>query len=404
MYAERAAMTTLPLTGYRVLELAHLIAGPACGMYLADMGADVVKIEQPGGGDASRTAYGTHLGAESAVFLTVNRNKRSIALDLARPDGLAAFDRLVARADVVLEAYRGGVAERLGIDWPRLARINPRLVYCSLSAFGPDGPWRDKPGVDMLVQAMGGLMAVMGEPDGPPVLCGAPVLDTVGALMAGQGILTALLHRERTGEGQRVDVSLLAGTLLAHAARLSIFLATGEEPGRWGSGHPYIVPFQAFEASDGWVYVAVWLDRLWAPFCDAIGDPSLARDPRFATRVDRVQRRVELTAELAPVFRTRTVAEWMARLEAHDVLCAPVNRYADLPRDPQIAASRLIVEQEHPRAGRFRTLDTPIRFDRTPGGIRTPAPGLGEHTDVVLGEAGLTVDEIAGLRKSGAIQ
>jgi crotonobetainyl-CoA:carnitine CoA-transferase CaiB-like acyl-CoA transferase len=404
MYAERAAMTTLPLTGYRVLELAHLIAGPACGMYLADMGADVVKIEQPGGGDASRTAYGTHLGAESAVFLTVNRNKRSIALDLARPNGLAAFDRLVARADVVLEAYRGGVAERLGIDWPRLARINPRLVYCSLSAFGPDGPWRDKPGVDMLVQAMGGLMAVMGEPDGPPVLCGAPVLDTVGALMAGQGILTALLHRERIGEGQRVDVSLLAGTLLAHAARLSIFLATGEEPGRWGSGHPYIVPFQAFEASDGWVYVAVWLDRLWAPFCDAIENPSLARDPRFATRVDRVQRRAQLTAELAPVFRTRTVAEWMARLEAHDVLCAPVNRYADLPRDPQIAASRLIVEQEHPRAGRFRTLDTPIRFDRTPGGIRTPAPGLGEHTDVVLGEAGLTVDEIAGLRKSGAIQ
>ena len=404
MYAERGAMTTLPLTGYRVLELAHLIAGPACGMYLADMGADVVKIEQPGGGDASRTAYGAHLGTESAVFLTVNRNKRSIALDLARPDGLAAFDRLVARADVVLEAYRGGVAERLGIDWARVARINPRLVYCSLSAFGPDGPWRDKPGVDMLVQAMGGLMAVMGEPDGPPVLCGAPVLDTVGALMAGQGILTALLHRERTGEGQRVDVSLLAGTLLAHAARLSIFLATGEEPGRWGSGHPYIVPFQAFEASNGWVYVAVWLDRLWAPFCDAIGDPSLARDPRFATRVDRVQRRAELTAELAPVFRTRTVADWMARLEAQDVLCAPVNRYADLPRDPQIVASRLIVEQEHPRAGRFRTLDTPIRFDRTPGGIRTPAPGLGEHTDVVLAEAGLTRAEIAGLRKSGTIR
>src|SRR5215470_2970980 len=282
-------MTTLPLSGYRVLELAHLIAGPACGMYLADMGADVVKIEHPTGGDASRNAYGTHLGAESAVFVTVNRNKRSVAL----------------------EAYRGGVAERLGIDWPRLACLNPRLVYCSLSAFGPDGPWRDKPGVDMLVQAMGGLMAVIGEPEGPPMLCGAPVLDTIGALMAGQGILTALLHRERTGEGQRVDVSLLAGTILAHAARLSIFLATGEEPGRWGSGHPYIVPFQAFEASDGWVYVAVWIDRLWAPFCDAIENPALARDPRFATRADRLQRRAELTALLAPVFRTRTLADWM---------------------------------------------------------------------------------------------
>ena len=397
-------MTTLPLSGYRVLELAHLIAGPACGMYLADMGADVVKIEQPTGGDASRSAYGTHLGAESAVFVTVNRNKRSVALDLARPEGLSAFDRLVARADVVLEAYRGGVAERLGIDWPRLAELNPRLVYCSLSAFGPDGPWRDKPGVDMLVQAMGGLMAVIGEPDGPPMLCGAPVLDTIGALMAGQGILTALLHRERTGEGQRVDVSLLAGTVLAHAARLSIFLATGEEPGRWGSGHPYIVPFQAFEASDGFVYVAVWIDRLWTPFCDAIENPALARDPRFATRADRLQRRAELTALLAPVFRTRAVADWMARLEAHDVLCAPVNRYADLPRDPQIAASHLLVEQEHPRAGRFRTLDTPIRFGRTPGGIRTPAPGLGEHTDAVLTEAGLTPGELADLRKSGTIR
>jgi crotonobetainyl-CoA:carnitine CoA-transferase CaiB-like acyl-CoA transferase len=396
-------MTTLPLTGYRVLELAHLIAGPVCGMYLADMGADVVKIEHPTGGDASRTAYGTQLGGESAVFVTVNRNKRSVALDLARPEGRAAFDRLAARADVVLEAYRGGVAERLGIDWSRLSRLNPRLVYCSLSAFGPDGPWRDKPGVDMLVQAMDGLMAVIGEPDGPPMLCGAPVLDTIGALMAGQGILTALLHRERTGEGQRVDVSLLAGTVLAHAARLSIFLATGEEPGRWGSGHPYIVPFQAFEASDGWVYVAVWIDRLWPPFCDAIEKPALARDPRFATRTDRQERRAELSALLAPVFRTRTVADWMARLEAHDVLCAPVNRYADLPHDPQIAASGLLVEQEHPRAGRFRTLDTPIRFGRTPGGIRTPAPGLGEHTDAVLTEAGLTPADLADLRKSGAI-
>src|SRR4029453_8170988 len=176
-------MAALPLTGYRVLELAHLIAGPACGMYLADMGADVVKVEQPAVGDASRTAYGTHLGGESAVFVTVNRNKRSVALDLARPEGRAAFERLLTRADAVIEAYRGGVAARLGLQWPRLSALNPRLVYCSLSAFGPEGPWRDKPGVDMLVQAIGGLMAVMGEPDGPPVLCGAAVLDTIRAVI-----------------------------------------------------------------------------------------------------------------------------------------------------------------------------------------------------------------------------
>jgi len=396
-------MTTLPLAGYRVLELAHLIAGPACGMYLADMGADVVKIEQPAVGDASRTAYGVHLGGESAVFVTVNRNKRSVALDLTQPRGRAALDRLIAGADVVIEAYRGGVAERLGLDWPRLSALNPRLIYCSLSAFGPAGPWRNKPGVDMLVQAMGGLMAVMGEPDGPPVLCGAPVLDTIGALMAGQGVVTALLHRERTGQGQRVDVSLLNGALLAHAARLSIFLATGEEPGRWGSGHPYLVPFQAFEASDGWIYVAVWIDRLWEPFCAAIERPRLAADPRFATRADRRTRRAELTGLLADVFRERAVADWMARLEAHDVLCAPVNRYADLPADPQVRATKLIVEQHHPRAGRFRTLDTPIRFERSPGGIRTPAPALGEHTDAVLAEAGLTADEIGRLRASGVV-
>jgi len=397
------AMTALPLAGYRVLELAHLIAGPVAGLYLADMGADVVKVEAPDGGDAARTIYGTQLGGECAVFVTVNRNKRGLALDLQRPEGRRVFERLVARADVVLEAYRGGVAERLGIDYARLQPLNPRLVYCSLSAFGAEGPWAEKPGLDMLVQALGALMTVTGEPDGPPVLSGAPVLDTLGAALAGQGILTALLHRERTGEGQRVDVSLLSGALLAHAARLSIFLATGEEPGRWGSGHPYLVPFQAFAATDGWVYVAVWTERLWRPFCAALGRAALADDPRFAAREARLAHRAELAALLADVFRGAPVAEWMARLEAADVLCAPVNRYRDLPSDPRIVASRMLVAQDHPRAGRFTTLDTPIRFSRSPGTIRTPAPALGEHTDAVLTECGVTAAEIADLRARGVI-
>ncbi|MBI4635871.1 MAG: CoA transferase [Candidatus Rokubacteria bacterium] len=394
---------TLPLAGYRVLELAHLIAGPVCGMYLADMGAEVVKVEHPAGGDASRALYDPLPGGDSAVFLTVNRNKLSVAVDLSRPEGHALFLRLIERADVVIEAYRGGVAEKLGIEYARLAPLNPRLVYCSLSAFGPEGPWREKPGLDMLVQAMGGLMAVTGEPDGGPVLCGAPVVDTIGALLAGQGVLTALLHRERTGEGQRVDVSLLCGALLAHAARLSVFLATGQEPGRMGSAHPYMVPFQAFMARDGWVYVAAWVDRLWPPFCDAVERPHLATDPRFATREDRVRHRKELVALLEPLFRERTVKEWMARLEARDVLCAPVNRYADLPDDPQVRASGMIVEEEHPRAGRFRTLATPVHFEKTPGGLRAPAPALGEHTDAVLREAGVEPAEIARLHAAGVI-
>ena len=393
----------MPLAGYRVLELAHLIAGPVCGMYLADMGADVVKVEHPVDGDASRVVYGAQYGAESAVFLTVNRNKRSVALDLGRPEARALFHRLVAGADVVIEGYRGGVARRLGVDYDALAPLNPRLVYCSVSAFGPDGPWRDKPGVDMLVQAMGGLMSVTGEPDRTPALTGAPVVDTMGALMAGQGILTALLHRERTGRGQRVDVSLLNGTLLAHAARLSMFLATGEEPGRWGSGHPYMVPFQALPARDGFVYVAVWRDRLWRPFCEAIGDPALADDPRFATREARLARRAELTALLEAVFRRATVREWMERLEARDVLCAPVNRYADLPGDPAVRATGMLTDEEHPRAGRIRTLATPIRFSETPGTIRAPAPRLGEHTEAVLVEAGVTAAELRELRRQNVI-
>jgi crotonobetainyl-CoA:carnitine CoA-transferase CaiB-like acyl-CoA transferase len=396
-------MTPLPLAGYRVLELAHLIAGPVCGMYLADMGADVVKVEHPVDGDASRVVYGAQYGAESAVFVTVNRNKRSVALDLGRAEGLALFRRLVAGADVVIEAYRGGVAERLGVDYAALAPLNARLIYCSLSAFGPEGPWRDKPGLDMLVQAMGGIMSVTGEPERAPVLSGAPVVDTMGALMAGQGIVTALLHRERTGRGQRVDVSLLNGALLAHAARLSIFLATGEEPGRWGSGHPYMVPFQALPARDGYVYVAVWRDRLWRPFCEAIGQPALADDPRFATREARLERRAELTALLESLFRRATVGEWMARLEARDVLCVPVNGYADLPADPAVRASGMLIDENHPRAGRIRTLAPPIRFSETPGSIRTPSPALGEHTDAVLSEAGVTAAELAHLKRQKVV-
>jgi len=394
---------TLPLAGYRVLELAHLIAGPVCGMYLADMGADVVKIEQPATGDAARTVYDPLLAGDSVVFLTVNRNKKSVALDLGAAEGRQVFARLVTRADVVIEAYRGGVAERLEIDYARLVPLNPRLVYCSLSAFGAEGPWREKPGLDMLVQAMGGLMAVTGEPDGGPILCGAPVLDTLGAFSAALGVLTALLHRERTGEGQRVDVSLLNGALLAHAARLSVFLATGQEPGRQGSAHPYIVPFRAFATADGWIYVAVWVERLWAPFCAAIEQPELTTDPRFAGRDDRLRHRRELEALLEPIFRTRPVKEWMGRLERHEVLCAPVNRYADLPTDPQVVASRMLLPEDHPRAGRLTTLDTPIRFSRTPGGIRAHAPALGEHTDAVLSETGLPSAELARLRAKKVI-
>jgi crotonobetainyl-CoA:carnitine CoA-transferase CaiB-like acyl-CoA transferase len=388
------------LAGYRVLELAHFIAGPVCGLYLADMGADVIKVEAPGGGDASRGLYDAQTvpGGDSSVYLATNRNKRSVAVDLTRPEGRAVFLELVKNADVVIEAYRGGVAERLGIGYDACVAVNPRIIYCSLSAFGPRGPFREKPGLDMLVQALGGIMSVTGERDGGPLLCGTPVVDTMGALACGQAVVTALLHRERTGEGQRVDVALLDLALLANAARLIMYLANGEEICRHGSAHPFMVPFQALEAKDGWIYVAVWAEKLWAPFCAAIDRPELVDDPRFAERKTRFAHREDLRAIIIPLFRERTIAEWMTRLEKGDVLCVPVNDFKTLANDPQVRASGLLVEEEHPRAGRFTTLDTAVRFTATPGTRRTGAPALGEHTDVVLGEAGIDVDKIRHLR------
>ena len=393
------------LAGYRVLELAHFIAGPVCGLYLADMGADVIKVEEPGAGDASRRMYdaATVPGGDSSVFLATNRNKRSVAVDLSRPEGRALFLRMVEHADVVIEAYRGGVAERLGIGYGECAAVNPRIIYCSLSAFGPTGPYRAKPGLDMLVQALGGIMSVTGEPGGAPLLCGTPVVDTMGALATGQAVVTALLHRERTGQGQRVDVALLDLALLANAARLIMYLANGEEIGKNGHAHPFMVPFQAFEASDGWIYAAVWADKLWVPFCKAIDRPELADDPRFAARTQRLANREALRAILLPIFRERTVVDWMARLEGGDVLCVPVNDFRTLSTDPQIAASGMLVDEDHPRAGRFTTLGTAARFSTTPGTRRTPAPALGEHTEAVLAEAFVSEDERRRLRAAGII-
>jgi len=399
-------MTSPParaLEGVRVLELAHLIAGPTCGMYLADMGADVIKVESRESPDASRTVYGIARAGEGILHLTVNRNKRALCIDLGKPMGREAFYRLVRTADVVLEGYRNGVAEKLGIDYATLGPLNSRLVYCSLSAFGPDGPWRNKPGLDALAQAVGGIMAVTGEAEGGPALVGAPVVDTIGGLLATQGILTALIARGRTGEGQRVDVSLLDGALLSHLARLSVFHETGVPIGRYGSGHPNLVPYQAFHARDGWIFLAVWKDDTWRPFCAAAGRPELADDPRFAARADRLANRKELTALLEVAIAGRTVEEWMAALEPLDVLCAPINDYAQLVRHPAVLATGLIVEQDHPRAGRFTTMATAVKLEKTPGTIRTGAPAMGEHSREILGEAGLTAAELDALAAEGII-
>jgi len=394
---------TAPLAGIRVLEMAHLIAGPICGMYLADMGADVIKVESRAAPDAGRTVYGIARGGEGILHLTVNRNKRSLCLDLTTPEGQQAFHRVAATADVVIEAFRNGVAEKLGIDYATLKPLNPRLIYCSVSAFGPAGPWRTKPGLDALAQAVGGLMAITGDPDGGPALVGAPVADTMGGLLAIQGILTALIARGRTGEGQRVDACLLDGILLSHTARLSVFHETGQPLPRYGSGHPELVPYQAFRAQDDWIFVAVWKEETWRPFCTLIGRPELADDPRFATATDRRNNRKELVPLLETVIAQRTVSDWMGEFEAIDVLCAPVNGYSEVVKHPAVVASGMITEQDHPRAGRFTTMGTPVKLERTPGTIRTGAPALGEHSRDILSEIGLGAAEIQGLASRGII-
>src|SRR5262249_21278095 len=280
-----------PLDGVRVLELAHLIAGPTGGMYLADMGADVIKVESREAPDASRSVYGVARAGEGILHLTVNRNKRALCLDLQTRAGREAFLRVVKAADVVLEGDRNGVAEKLGIDYATLAPMNPRLIYCSVSAFGPEGPWRAKPGLDALAQAVGGLMAVTGEAGGGPVLGGAPVGDTIGGLPAPPGLLLGPVRRGRPRPGARLGISALSPR---HRAGLSAFHETGEPLPRYGSGHPNLVPYQAFQARDGWIFVAVWRDETWAPFCEATGHPGLALDARFTTRADRVTNRKEL--------------------------------------------------------------------------------------------------------------
>lgn len=394
-------MTQLPLEGCRVIELAQLIAGPTCAMLLADLGADVIKVEPPGSGDASRSIYSATLDGEGVLFLTLNRNKRSLALDLASPRGREVLHRLAERADVVITGFRGGVPERLGLDYATLAALNPRLIYCAISGFGPDGPYRAKPALDALLQAMGGIMAITGEEGGAPALCGTAIADVMGALLASQGILTALLHRERTGRGQRVDLALLDGMVFACAPRLAVYFATGKDLAPLGSGHSEVVPYQAFRAKDGWLFVTVWADKGWPAFARAIGRPELATDPRFDTMAARRAHRGELRPILEAVFAARTVGEWLEILERADVLCAPVHRFSDLVRDPQVLANRMIVEQEHPRAGRIRTVGFPIKLAASPGTIRTPAPGLGEHSEAILGEAGYSPSEIAGLRAAG---
>ncbi|HEX9903430.1 MAG TPA: CoA transferase [Propylenella sp.] len=379
-----------PLEGMRVIELAHIMAGPVCGLMLADMGADVIKVEKPEGDD-SRRFLPPDVNGESAAFMMLNRNKRGIVLDLKRDRDREIARRLLRTADVVIENYRRGTMERLGLGYDVLRADNPGLIYCEVSGFGRSGPYADRGGFDLIAQGMSGLMSITGEaPDRPPVKVGAPVTDITAGILAALGVCAAYARRLQTGEGQRVDTSLFEAGIVHTYWQSAIALATGRSPGPMGSAHPLNAPYQAFATSDGWLNVGAANQKNWERLVGAVGAPELLDDPRFSSNRRRMENLAELVERLAPVFRSRPTGEWLKVLEEAEVPAGPVLSISAMHADPQTVARGMVVEVDHPVAGATRAIGLPIKFSGTPGAVHRPAPLLGQHTSEVLAELGYT--------------
>jgi crotonobetainyl-CoA:carnitine CoA-transferase CaiB-like acyl-CoA transferase len=379
------------LEGLRVLELTHVMAGPFCGQVLADMGADVIKVEPPGRGDSSRRSMGT------SAFLAVNRNKRSLALDLKDPAHRDAFLRLADRADVVLENNRPGVVARLGVDYETLSARNPRLIYASISGFGQTGPYAQRAGYDLIAQGLSGVMSVTGEPGGDPVKCGVPVGDLSAGLFCAVGILSALAARERTGRGQQIDTSLFEGALALSVWEAAELFSTGRVPQKLGSAHRVNAPYQALRTADGYLTVAGNSQAHWERLCAVIGREELVADARFASNADRMANRPELAAELEAALAARGTDEWVAALEAAGIAAGPIHDYGEVFADPHTRAREMEVTMEHPEEGSVRGLGIPVKLSGTPGSVRRAAPLLGQHSAEVLREAGFGEAEIEAL-------
>ncbi|SHH64961.1 CaiB/BaiF CoA transferase family protein [Pollutimonas bauzanensis] len=393
----------LPLANIRVLDVSQVMAGPFCCMLLGDMGADVIKIEPPGTGDQTRAAMGFRLkGADSGGFLALNRNKRSVEINLKSEAGLEAFYELVKTADVLVENNRPGVVERLKIDYPTLKAINPRLVYASISGFGQTGPWSGRPGFDLIAQAMAGVMSVMGHPNADPVKSSVPVADLGAGLFAAYGILSALLGRQHSNEGQHVDASLFETALGLSVWETAEYWGTGRLPTPIGSANRMSAPYQAVRAADRHFVLGAANQKLWTALCALIERQDLAQDPRFATNVDRLRNREVLIQELELVFATRPAREWVEGLQAVGIPAALILDYAEALCSEQAVARNMVLEVPHPVEGNIKVLGFPVKLGSTPQQIRRPPPLLGEHTREVLKEAGLDDAAVAGLRTRGA--
>ncbi len=392
-----------PLDGVRVLELAQIMAGPSCGALLADLGADVIKVEKMPGGDDTRRYAEPSIQGESAAFMMMNRNKRGIALDLKTEGGRRVLRRLVKSADVLTENYRRGALDRLGLGVAELQAINPALIYCSISGYGRSGPAADKGGFDLIAQGVCGLMSITGEPGRPPVKVGSPVTDLNAGILAALGIVSAYVHRLKTGQGQFVDTSLLEAGIHQTAWQAAIFFATGAPPGPGGSAHVMAAPYEAFPTADGWITIGGANQANWERIARLVGAPELITDPRFVDNTARMAHRAPLAALLGEHLRTRPTAEWLDALDAAGIPAGPINDIAAMAADPQTLAREMVVELQHPVAGATRALGLPIKLSRTPGGVRRPAPTYGQHTREVLRSHGFDDPEIDALARDGAI-
>ena len=392
------------LAGIRVLDLTRVLAGPYCTMFLGDLGAEVVKVEQPGVGDDTRGWGPPFAGGESAYFLCTNRNKKSLTVDLKSADGIALIKQLAGQADVLIENFRPGAMDRLGLGEKALRAGNPKLVYASLSGFGADGPMADIPGYDLIVQAWGGLMSITGTNESGPLKVGVAIIDLVAGLMLGKAIVAALYAREKLGVGQTIDTSLLEAEVATLINAGSNYLIGDKIPGRWGNAHPTIVPYQSFQTADSFLVLGAASESIWKRLCPALSRAELADDPRFAKNSDRVENRHELIAILSAIFMTQTTEHWVAALNQADVPCAPVQTIDQVFAAPQVLHRNMLVEVDHPTAGKIRMAGIPVKFSATPASVRLPPPLLGEHNEDVLSSwLGMKPEAIDQLKKKSVI-
>jgi len=388
----------------RVLDLSHVMAGPVCGLMLADMGAEVIKVEKIDGGDDTRRMLPPDINGEPAAFMMMNRNKRGIALDLKHPRGKEVLKKLVAKADVLIENYRHDTMQRLGLGYEALRDINPGLIYCEISGFGRSGPWAEQGGFDLVAQGMSGLMAITGEgPGRAPVKVGAPVTDITAGILAAMGVCAAYAHKLKTGEGQRVDTSLFEAGITHTYWQSAIAFATGVSPGPLGSAHPLSAPYQAFPTKDGWINLGASNQRLWLKFVELLDDPELAADPRFKDNAGRMGNLPALVEALTVHFKKRTTAEWLDLLEKAGIPAGPVLSIREMHAHPQTIAREMVPELEHPVAGKVQTIGLPVKFSKTPGKVAAPAPLHGQHTREVLAELGYGEAEIDSLIAERAV-